>query len=493
MKEKILRNIPSMWIPMVFVVMTFYMDDAYFNLLGSKVYIFLLMALLYTIGILWVEKERPIELSTKGSKEKKKMPLMDVMVISFVLLSVISTLFSPYKADAFMGTYGWNVGTLYIVALGGIYYMVSRYMKWQNWMYWVIFASTCVVFLWAVTDELYMDIFGMHAGIVEETAYNYLASIGNNNWFAGYWTMLLPFFLFGIRKGPVWRNIVIGAGLFLMIFTGINARPDSLYMGFAMVYALGFLRAIGEKEKSFYTGIGFIITGLSSGMAKIVRNHVHMIEIDEIALKFVNSQIWLILIIVGVLLLFMPDLKCKKIIRTVVVILLACVLVEVVIKQAEVFGPEWGTLRGRTWMVAVKAYKDSNLLQKIIGVGPDCFGHVYLSYTGSDWVRNAHNEYLQYLVTMGGLGLIIYIGTYMSALVEVVKNASAERNLAGKESGEAERKMQDLPLSFMCFAGIIGYATQALVTNPQGLNGAILITLLAILRGVDYTKKKEVI
>ena len=58
MKEKLFKVIPSLWIPMVFLGMTFYVDDAYFNLLGAKAYIFFCMALLYAILMLFWERKR---------------------------------------------------------------------------------------------------------------------------------------------------------------------------------------------------------------------------------------------------------------------------------------------------------------------------------------------------------------------------------------------------------------------------------------------------
>ncbi len=462
---------------MVFVVMTFYMDDAYFNLLGSKAYIFLMMAFLYAIGILLCEREKPVSLDTK--KKEKQHSIMDIAVIVFAAVSVLSNLFSQYKTDAFWGSYGWNVGTLYILALTGIYFMVSRYMKWKNWMYGVVTGSATVVFLWAITDEFYLDIFGMHQDIATETAYNYLASIGNNNWFSGYWALILPFFVFGLKKGPIWKNILVGAGLFIAVFAGVNCRADSLYLGFGVILVISLLRALGDREKSIYTGLGWMIIGLAIGASKFIRNHIRMIEIDEISLKVMNSQIWMIIFVVGVIMMLLPDLKWKKYIRGGLLVVGIFAVIVGICSQAQQFGPTWGTFRGETWLVAIEAFGNGTFLEKLIGIGPDCFGHIYREMTGSDWFRNAHNEYLQYLVTMGVMGLLSYIGIFAGTFAEMHK-------MTGEDT-------QELPLQTICFTGIMAYAAQAVVNNPQALNGAILFTLLAILRGVHYTKRKEVI
>lgn len=468
---------------MVFVIMAFYMDDAYFNLLGSKAYIVLSMALIYGILMLIRERERidrePMEsanMASRGAKGQKKRNLIDISIASFVLIALISTLFSKYKTDAFWGHYGWAVGSLYIFTLGVMYYFVSRNMQWKSWMYGVITGSATAVFLWAITDECYMDIFGMHMGIEKETAYNYLASIGNNNWFSGYWAMILPFFFFGLRKGPVWRNVLVGAGLFIAIFAGVNCRADSLFLGLGVILGISLLRAIGEREKSVFTGLAWMITGVAMGASKGIRSYIHMIEIDEISLKVMNSRIWMILFVVGVILMLLPNMKGKKYIRLGLLIAGIAVVLAGVYAQAQQFGPTWGTLRGDTWMVSVRAFGKGTFLEKIFGIGPDCFGHVYYELTGSDWFRNAHNEYLQYLITMGIAGVISYVMIYVAALREGVRS----------EVGVTE---EELPLKFICFSGIMAYGAQAVVNNPQALNGAIFFTLLAILRGVDYTKR----
>jgi O-antigen ligase len=89
-------------------------------------------------------------------------------------------------------------------------------------------------------------------------------------------------------------------------------------------------------------------------------------------------------------------------------------------------------------------------------------------------VANAHNEYLQYLVTMGLAGLAAYAGIYLSALKEYWK----------KESWSISR--------MAALAGILGYMGQAAVNNPQALNMATLFVLLAIFRREKIEGKCEV-
>ncbi len=460
---------------MVFVVMTFYMDNAYFNLLGSKAYIFYWMAILYAIFMLFWERSRlDGNYGNDSSGRNKKITLLDGAVIAFTLVALVSTLFSNYKADALWGHYGWAVGSLYLLANAAIYFWTSRRMRWKAWMHTVITISASIVFLWALTDECYLDIFKMHDPIEAETAYNYLASIGNNNWFSGYWALVVPFFLFGIKKGSFRKNVLLLAGLFLSVFVGVSSRADSIYLGFGVILAISLLRAIGCGQQSLYTGISWMVMGLAMLSAKGVRRIIPMIELDEIALKMIESKMWLVLFAVGVLLVAFPKVKAARYVKLALIVLGICGLGIGIYTQAGRFGDNWGTGRGATWILAWKAFAEGGIIDKIFGIGPDCFGHAYRTLTGSSLFRNAHNEYLQYLVTMGVTGLISYMAIYVGALLQTF----------GK-------KAEEHPVKIMCITSVLAYAAQAVVNNPQALNGAIFFTVLAILRGVDYTNDNE--
>lgn len=477
MQNKSLRKDAAiLWIPMVFLLATFYMDDGYFNMLGSKAYIVQLVGMVYiilTLGCALLKKKEDETLWMKGS-----IQLLDLAVLAFMGVALLSTFLSEYRSDAFMGNFGWNVGGMHIITLGCVYFCVSRFMPWEKWMYFLLMASAGVVFLWTSLDVCRVDLFGMHHGIIADEAYNYVASIGNINWFAGYWTLLIPFFFFGMKSKKILRNLFVGIGLAIGMFAGLNCRADSIFLGLAAILAISLLWAVGNKERSRLVGIAWLITGGCVALSKLLRNRIHMVELDGISEKFMESPVWIALLVIGLGLLFVPEIKekrYKKWPQIGLLVLYGALAVMVVCSQIKYFSPSWGTGRGATWIVAWKAFCDGNILEKIFGIGPDCFGYAYLEATGSDWFRNAHNEYLQYLLTMGIAGFVSYVGLFAGGLRMFMK--------AGPMN-----KMKEDPIRIMCFAGILAYAAQAVVNNPQALNNAILFTLLAILRGVDYTE-----
>ena len=92
------------------------------------------------------------------------------------------------------------------------------------------------------------------------------------------------------------------------------------------------------------------------------------------------------------------------------------------------FDDDWGTHRGYIWRIAVEDYQKFPLIQKIFGYGPDTFGIVTKANNYPEMFDryyetfdSAHNEYLQYLVTIGPFGLLAYLGIHGSIIYQVIK------------------------------------------------------------------------
>lgn len=480
-----LQDISALWIPIVFLGMVFYMDDAYFNLLEAKAYVFQMASMVYIVAVfvclLLRERNRQGSLMDAGGRIKNKiknLTILDISVLGLVVVAAISTLLSMHPGEAFLGSYGWSVGGLYLLTLGVLYFLVSRCMRWENWMYTLILISGILVFSWTCCDIFYLDIFRLHEGIVEKIAYDYVASIGNVNWFAGYLALMLPFYFFGLQQEKKWKQVLSAIGLFLGAFAAVNCNADSVFLGLGVLAFFSLIRCIGDRKESFYTGIGWLIVGIAAGISDGLRNLVSMVEIEELSGLFVEGHLWLAVVVAGVLLMVSPQIKNRRSARIAVVVIAVALIVFTGVMQLRIMDASWGTNRGGIWQTALDAFVQSSLLEKIVGIGPDCFGFAYAQLTGSDWVRNAHNEYLQYLVTTGVSGLIFYMGIYIGAAI-----------MAYRAMNTTELKKQKL--AFICIVSIFSYGAQAVVNNPQALNGAIFITILAILSSCDIIRHND--
>lgn len=83
-------------------------------------------------------------------------------------------------------------------------------------------------------------------------------------------------------------------------------------------------------------------------------------------------------------------------------------------------------------MCAFGTFVQGNIIRKLVGAGPDCFYEfVYTFYKDvlvEKWGENskltcAHNEWLNTLVNLGVLGLVAYLGTFVSTIRQCFKKA----------------------------------------------------------------------
>ena len=133
----------------------------------------------------------------------------------------------------------------------------------------------------------------------------------------------------------------------------------------------------------------------------------------------------------------------------------------------------WGNYRGYVWKRLVESYRDFPLINKIFGYGNESVKTIMI-----DGYYNAHNEYLQYLVTTGIVGAVAYIGLIVSAFVSMIRCAF----------GGADR---DLCECTAIALGIAGYATQALFNLNQSLTTPYIFLLAAMAAGICRKKRMQ--
>ena len=93
------------------------------------------------------------------------------------------------------------------------------------------------------------------------------------------------------------------------------------------------------------------------------------------------------------------------------------------------FDEHWGNNRGFTWKFTARMYKDYGLIEKLVGCGPDAYAGAAYAYDsaslrgfwGDSVLACAHNEWLNCLVDVGILGLITYLGSYVTAFLAFLK------------------------------------------------------------------------
>ena len=117
-----------------------------------------------------------------------------------------------------------------------------------------------------------------------------------------------------------------------------------------------------------------------------------------------------------------------------------------------VFSDSWGTNRGYIWRKSLELYHSFPLMHKLFGYGPDTFGIMTTQRFRQEMIDatgqvfdNAHNEYLQLLLTVGPIGTIAYIVFILRSCRDMLK-ATAKS-----------------PIVLACAVAVLCYFCQAVV------------------------------
>ena len=145
----------------------------------------------------------------------------------------------------------------------------------------------------------------------------------------------------------------------------------------------------------------------------------------------------------------------------------------------------WGNYRGYVWKRLAESYRDFPLINKIFGYGNESVKTIMIDGYYDEMMNtvgvvydNAHNEYLQYLVTTGIVGAVAYIGLIASAFVSMIRCA-----FGGDD--------RDLCECTAIALGIAGYATQALFNLNQSLTTPYIFLLAAMAAGICRKKRMQ--
>jgi hypothetical protein len=479
-----------------FCLMPLYYDNGYFNTLSAKATIFYIAAgITATLAVaLWLFGKNSLRHPIDGIRRfAGSFDWMDGAVFLFGTVALLSCLFSEYKEEAFTGSAGWSMGGLTLASLSFLYFFLSRNLEFEKKDWGYLMLGGFLVMLLGFLNGMSIDPLSMHAKLIESELFEYISTIGNVNSYAGYLSLLIPvvmvlFLHTTSRAGFVTESAFLTLGFANMFMS--NSDGTYLGVGISFLFLIYYVLRRQKLYQRFLLAV--IYFGIAGGIVRLIECKWtrDVVPFSGISAMILHDNLWVCLLIGGVVLYVLFTLwknkhtLSERVTRMsgIVYAVVVCVAAAVAIGYTALhFSGSWGTKRGYIWMFAVSIFGDGNLLQKIIGIGPDCFGiptmERFGDFIAEKWgerVANAHNEYLQYLVTMGLAGLAAYAGIYLSALKEYWK----------KESWSISR--------MAALAGILGYMGQAAVNNPQALNMATLFVLLAIFRREKIEGKCEV-
>lgn len=491
------NSLVNYYLVLMFTLFPLYFTEKYSNIRHDKLNFYLVASVMVilSVGVAaligFFEKKRAGDLGEKKWYELLSVP--DIAFASLILLYIISTVFSAAPLEAFSGESGRNNGLLIFIFYFLIYLIISRFYFEKEYVYIALAVGSIATHLLCILNFYYVDIFtvfgydkGIYYGYDANTIKDFTSTIGNKNIMSAFCCLTIPILaMLYMNSSKKYIKYLYLAGSGIGFASMLCADSESGLLGFVPVMALILLfysRNLVMIRKFFAVILSMLV---SAKLLFFVRPLLGGAQkgFGTMQSIFIDAGISYVPIVITALIvagLFLVEYKnievnIPKLVpyALIGVYALAFALIAgLFVRYSFIdthsklggimtffrFNEKWGTHRGFIWIKAVEIFKNGGFKNMIIGSGPDTFYSMFVPYFGelaskfgNGSTNCAHNEFLNYLVTTGILGLGAYMTLFISAIVRAVKYAKKN------------------PMTVVFIAPVVCYLFQSVVNiaNPE--------------------------
>ena len=430
----------------------------------------------------------------------KKMPLSHSFASIFLIVCIISTLQSQYLYESFWGNEGRYTG-LFLLAIYVITFLfISRFLKLKKRYLNLFLVAGMLACIFGITDYFKLNLFHFKDELVAADWPVYTSTFGNINTYNAYVALVIGccgalFIDAETKKEKIWYFICY----LIASYSLITGGSDNAYL--ALLALFGFLpfwafRTWKGVEKYFIMLSSFAtITYIAGLIHNHMGNRVEILEgvfsvvIRSRLLVFAVAGLWLLTVILYVIEAAAKERIYKlgklpvyiwTVLAAVIILAVGYVLYDAnagghadkygSVQRYVHFDDDWGTQRGMVWRLALDDYKNEfTWNEKVFGYGPETFGIMTHQWNNDETIAkttviydNAHNEYLQYFVTIGPIGVLSYVGILICACIEM------------------NRRKEKSPYVLGCFFAVLCYAVQATVNLCVPIVAPIMWMLMSV-------------
>lgn len=478
----------------VFAMLAIYpiiLTDKYFNITITR-YLFFTIAAAFFFAVCLIIKIQTINKPKKISPPKiTDFSSADIFFSLFVTVSLFSAFSSSYGAAAISGGAGRRMGLLMILATFFAYLFISKFYRIREYEFIFFGIVGSFMGLFGLLQYIGLDPLNLLEGLSKLDKVRFISFMGNINIYSSFICIVLPLamymFCFSEKKQNSIFWLFVTSATFIGFMTTIS---DSGYLGIgAALVALSLLTAKEKKafQRFFIVIITIFITG---GVFDLIwtlygsPDHPSSVPNDIITdprMIFAGTLISALAIVA--INRFDISEKAFSIIRRFIIFAVVAVIITFVAiilwftfvdTTAELgkfsyylrFSQRWGNGRGFAWTKLLEIFAELPLHKKLIGTGPDTIAYEMVSRHNEEmhelfgfYYDNAHNEIIQYLVTLGLWGMLTYVCLVGSAV---------------KSSLRA-----DNTISRAMILPIVAYFAQGLVNITQPMTTPLFFVFLA--------------
>jgi len=381
---------------------------------------------------------------------------LDTAVVLYFGTTIISFLFSDFKDIAWKGADGWFMGLLSQILFVAVYFLIAKTWTYRPWALSLLGVSSAIVFIIAIFHRFDVDILPIYGNLKEKYKVLFLSTMGQSSWYSSFLCTVFPIglFIFFNERDKKKRTL---AGIYsaIAMMSLVTQNTDSAFLSLFAVMMVLFYLSFDGKMKEFLEVILLILASFCfMGICQRIFA-ARMIPLDSLSLFMSQSALmWIALVAVAGIYgwVFRKEVfvqKTRTVFWIIFILVAAAVLFTILFIIANttgllqntfgyqstnnylLFDNQWGNGRGFAWIFATTTFAELPFLQKLFGVGPDCFSAYaasvpeYLEQMKAFWgdlvLTNAHNEYLTKLYTIGIVGLLAYVTMLVTGFTTFMK------------------------------------------------------------------------
>lgn len=510
MWESMTATVCGFYVFLILFIFPMYYQDYYFDILVAKYrfYYVSTLSLIIITAIIFFAFLITDFYKYKGIHTKQfiknfktsKITASEWALFIFLIIVTISTIQSDYRYEAFWGNEGRFSGMFLMLLYGISFLIISRFLRFRQWYIDAFLLSSMFVCGLGIAHYFKLDPLKFKANIELSQYYMFSSTIGNVNTYTSYVSLVVgaAAALFAIEKN-ITRQICYFAAMCIGLFALITGMSDNAYLalGVLIVTLPLYLFSSVKKLKKYFLIITVIFTEFQfiDILNQKFPDHITPMNglFDIIAaydkLPFIVCACGLVCIALYAADYVLNKEKDKEINLWLRILWLCGILLAVCIADyllydvniagnIEKYGPlsryliiddEWGTHRGYIWRIGMENFLNFPLIHKLFGSGLDTFGILTSLNNYEEMIAryneifdSAHNEYLQYFITIGILGLISYLAFLFFSCLRIMKNS--------KKS----------PVTAAVFFAVICYSGQAFVNINLPIVTPVMWTLLMV-------------
>lgn len=560
--RNLVSSITGIYVFLMLTAFPLFVTDKYFEILDDKFYLFWVgtavaagASLAAAIACAFIdcrefggENVKAFFGMFRPSEIRKHLLLPDYFMLLFMLVSILSTIFSEWQYEAFWGNMGRLQGLFMWIWYAAAYVLVTRFFQFRRYHMDAYLLIGVVVAVWGVMDYFGLDPLGWQAAIPEyNSAIIFSSSIGNVNTLTAvvglylsaasvmfvcestqtqkgkirlcfyYFAVLccfacmiagqsdnavlaaaallcfLPFFAWRTRNG-ILRYLLIVLALFAaccFIGTATAVYDGKIIPEWAWGVLLHFSNGYRATAYTAFAAV-LLLAVAFFGMCRAVQLRKKDMQTFssymEQPISAAPRLVWLSLGILGFVVLTWLFYDANH---------GGHPQWYAPLSNLFYFNADWGTHRGFNWSLLMGHFKEFPLWKKLIGAGPETYGiftgkydyYIMMDAYGETY-DSPHNEFLQYLFSTGILGFIGYYGAVVSGCLQMfgVRFDNWKNRKANGIAQGTSKSVQTCAAAAFGF-GVITYTVQSFINISAPI--VVPTVLLFLAMGIAVSKGNQ--